>query len=629
MQALLTAIPLGASAPPVSQVASEAGGEAAQGKETTAFRDLLQSLTSGTKDPKGASTDGSDQPEPDPDVAADGASVQGVLSWLQSTLCQPPTQLVEVESMSSAAGETPGVGSAAADALSPQTAMPFLSSDQQTDALVAPPDAATLEPLVTIGSVEPLPDAAQSAPDLLRTVEPRLADKQQSVGTGSVSEPAIAEESAPVLSNGRVVAFRPVPREATVSEPESTSDELLQSTGRAQSLPRSWVSRSQAWQQTLATTAGQTGEQAVAPHSRQISRMAAVQSMRGGTQVLATGAMPAANSTVPAQLSPEVVQNTEAVYEPVPVASAPVMTFAQSEVAEQAQDLSSRPAAATPDLGQGNASLARPTARQAVQIFPGVFRPLILRDAEPAAQTASQAQTEPRAAGRPEFPVAQVENGKPIETESEPAEKARIGPLSAMPQGEVDHGNAESDLTAKASAPGESVSVVGYPLQMSRPGPAPQTISLVADQQSKPSEQLQSALDVGIKQVRVSADQSGEVTVKMQLYPDDLGEVRVNVRISEGTISAKFQAASPEAAQVIKESLANLRSALDGQGFSQVSLTAESFGSNLAQHSDRRSRRSPMRDERQPSQVRGIVPESAESASTRPTHGLSRLDYRF
>ena len=156
-----------------------------------------------------------------------------------------------------------------------------------------------------------------------------------------------------------------------------------------------------------------------------------------------------------------------------------------------------------------------------------------------------------------------------------------------------------------------------------------EVINLVAKASAEPFEQLQEALQTGVRQLQVTARDSDGITIKMQLYPKDLGEVRVDIKLIGNAITARFEAVRPEAAQIIKENLPNLKSMLDGQGFSQVTLDAESFGSGFGQTSDRRFSRPPSQGNRESDLAKRLVPDFGEAISSSSSSALSRVDYRM
>ena len=65
--------------------------------------------------------------------------------------------------------------------------------------------------------------------------------------------------------------------------------------------------------------------------------------------------------------------------------------------------------------------------------------------------------------------------------------------------------------------------------------------------------------------VRLSAARGG-MEVSLQLHPESLGEVRVQVRWEGGTLSARLEAATPAARDALEGGVQALRSALQEQG---------------------------------------------------------------
>lgn len=264
-----------------------------------------------------------------------------------------------------------------------------------------------------------------------------------------------------------------------------------------------------------------------------------------------------------------------------------------------------------------------------LRVIPGLSRPLLLQDygsqevaastaeitAEATDQTADlAAPVSPERFDQTEPPVRLVFSSDAVEQSVQRESPIQSGISPERINGASEHTEVTPGLGLTSPTPQVA---------------APASITVVAETAGSLNQQLQAALEAGISQFSFSKDRDGAVTVKMQLYPEELGEVRVNVRISEGAVSARFEASTSEAAQAIKDSLPSLRSALDGQGFTEVSLSAESFGSSLAQDSDRRSRRSPFREDRGQGIVPGSLSESLEAVHAQPNSRVSRLDYRF
>ncbi len=641
MQALLMNLTQVASAPVPPQVTGTANVEAHPGKETIAFGNLLQALTSGSGESEEVPTGGVTQSDEEQSAALDGAAELAVLSWLQGMVGTHPLLNPETEPVSLTAEESPsmmtepGVAGTLPMQESVSALEPSLGHHQLGIDASAQPEAASVEsvPLTAarVTTEQASAEASQSRAEL----------PQPSTQLGEDAEAPTADHlpkalTVPAWNRGRAGVFHQAhmhARGAAVTAGSPTA--MMQEGGispldAARSILRPWSMEPRIWQQTASSV--QEADQPINRASVAVSQLAAVRTAQLVAQAAAAGA---AEVTVASGTSAEAsigfLQSDAVVSaERAPMQSAPLMGSVGAAVAqpEKFEQL--------PESGSSSREGVVAAAAQEVESFSELASPLTLRDGESlqSAHTQNQADAEaPQAESRLE-PSTGI---TPSETSVTMELKAAVSRTARPPQATRLASKAESgqddtmpESSSKVGEPAEATSVPSFSSPALRSSASSsETVNLVADQLSEPSEQLQAAMDAGIRQIKVSAEQKGEVTVKMQLYPEDLGEVRVNVRISEGAISAKFQAASREAAQVIKESLANLRQALDGQGFSQVSLTAESFGSNLAQHSDRRSRRSPFRDERNQRQVGVIVAESAEASASRPLSGLSRLDYRF
>lgn len=142
-----------------------------------------------------------------------------------------------------------------------------------------------------------------------------------------------------------------------------------------------------------------------------------------------------------------------------------------------------------------------------------------------------------------------------------------------------------------------------------------------------PHEQVLDGLETGIRQLQTI--KAGErTTVKMQLFPKELGEVRVRVELIGRTVTAQFEASSSTTANLLREGLPALREALDSQGFTEVSLTA-GFAGDFAQARDGRDGHSSRQQPRANyTRMQQLVPVAA-SHESQADLGSARLDYRL
>lgn len=61
----------------------------------------------------------------------------------------------------------------------------------------------------------------------------------------------------------------------------------------------------------------------------------------------------------------------------------------------------------------------------------------------------------------------------------------------------------------------------------------------------------------------------------MRLDPPDLGELRIQMSLSRGVVSAQFEASNPQAHELINKHLATLRSSLESQGLTVERLQSQ------------------------------------------------------
>ena len=75
-----------------------------------------------------------------------------------------------------------------------------------------------------------------------------------------------------------------------------------------------------------------------------------------------------------------------------------------------------------------------------------------------------------------------------------------------------------------------------------------------------------------LRGLSATLNQRGGV-LTMRLEPPALGQIRIQMTITQGTVSAEFQTATPQAQALLERSLAVLRSALQGHGLTVERLT--------------------------------------------------------
>lgn len=77
-----------------------------------------------------------------------------------------------------------------------------------------------------------------------------------------------------------------------------------------------------------------------------------------------------------------------------------------------------------------------------------------------------------------------------------------------------------------------------------------------------------------LRGLSATLNQRGGV-LTMRLDPPQLGQLRIQMTITQGTVSAEFQASTPQAQALLERSLAVLRSALQGHGLTVERLTVQ------------------------------------------------------
>lgn len=139
-------------------------------------------------------------------------------------------------------------------------------------------------------------------------------------------------------------------------------------------------------------------------------------------------------------------------------------------------------------------------------------------------------------------------------------------------------------------------------------------------------QQLEQGLAVGVRQLRVLRSEEG-MTVRMQLYPESLGEVRVELKLEGNVLTAQLRTFQPQAAEALRLELPILRESLQNQGFAQVFLGAET-APHFDQSSGQRQQRFQEEHQRRLQRV-GIV-RAEEPLEEPEVMSLSnRLDYRL
>lgn len=138
-------------------------------------------------------------------------------------------------------------------------------------------------------------------------------------------------------------------------------------------------------------------------------------------------------------------------------------------------------------------------------------------------------------------------------------------------------------------------------------------------------QQLEQGLATGLRQLRLLRSPDG-ITVRMQLYPESLGEVRVELKLEGNMLSAQLRTLQPQATEALRLELPLLRENLVNQGFTQVFLgaeTAEHFGQSAGRERQRFQQEQARRTQR----VGVVKTETTEELEQEQLTG--RLDYRL
>ncbi|NLW16920.1 MAG: flagellar hook-length control protein FliK [Firmicutes bacterium] len=137
--------------------------------------------------------------------------------------------------------------------------------------------------------------------------------------------------------------------------------------------------------------------------------------------------------------------------------------------------------------------------------------------------------------------------------------------------------------------------------------------------------QLEQGIAMGVRQLRFLQSQES-ISMRLQLYPESLGEVRVELKLEGNVLTAQLQTFRPEATEALRLELPLLRENLVNQGFTQVFLGAETapqFGQSFGREQQ------PFQEEQQrrPQRIGIVKTEDAEELEV--ITFAKRLDYRL
>ncbi len=149
--------------------------------------------------------------------------------------------------------------------------------------------------------------------------------------------------------------------------------------------------------------------------------------------------------------------------------------------------------------------------------------------------------------------------------------------------------SAKNTVTQEAlTAASETQQAANDPGQSQRQGISPQTSGDVAASQTLPSTSLMERVDQARLTNRVAgafrslANQSG--TIRMKLHPEELGALTIRMQIEAGKVSAKLEAETEAAKQLLLENMDTLKKKLKEQNLEvtafDIEVTASETGKN-------------------------------------------------
>jgi flagellar hook-length control protein FliK len=181
-----------------------------------------------------------------------------------------------------------------------------------------------------------------------------------------------------------------------------------------------------------------------------------------------------------------------------------------------------------------------------------------------ASATPKQGAQKDRPVSAPQAPGA----GLPTPSQAEPA-----APAVARA--------AQIDLAVQAeNATGQPASTEAQPAGPARVEPSPRLApqdAAVAIRQQLPEEGAETGRASGtiVRGLHALVNQRGGA-MTMRLDPPELGQLRVEMVLSRGVVSAEFQASTQQAQALLDRSMSALRSALEGHGLTVDRLTVHS-----------------------------------------------------
>jgi flagellar hook-length control protein FliK len=162
-----------------------------------------------------------------------------------------------------------------------------------------------------------------------------------------------------------------------------------------------------------------------------------------------------------------------------------------------------------------------------------------------------------------------------------------------------------ASATTTASTPAPAATATGQVAPVADPAP------------SSPVEQLVSVL----RPLRTQRD--GSYRIDLELRPPELGRIELRVEMRDGVLHASLRAEHDAAAQVVRDSLAELRVQLDRDGISAGRLNVDSGRAGFSQ---RENHELP---DRAPTEGHEPTPTSSPQQATTGAAGTTSLDVRI
>jgi hypothetical protein len=133
-----------------------------------------------------------------------------------------------------------------------------------------------------------------------------------------------------------------------------------------------------------------------------------------------------------------------------------------------------------------------------------------------------------------------------------------------------------------------------------------------------PTEQVVSVL----RPLRRAAD--GSYELRLQLRPPELGQIELRVELRHGVLSATLHADNPQAVELMRNGLGELRSRLEAEGVRAGALTVDSNAAQMSQR-DRESQR----EARDGGDTPGVAIDNVATAALPSTNADALLDVRI